>query len=128
MRTVAERAVADGFSQVLFVLETKGNPSAIRVLRADPAGWEWVGQLYISGVSLARDRGVRVPRIRADGLCVRAQAWRDALENVFLPNCDDDSVSLLEEDGHVRFEYGGREIGPRFEVTGWDAVPTALDW
>ncbi len=127
VRTIADRAVADGFSRVIFVLETKGNPSALRVMDVSPAGWKWVGQLYISAVSLLLDRKQRARRVDAEGLCVDAESYRDALSRVFMPvQCDDDVVVLVERGGKVHFEYDGDRVGPSFEVTGWSAVPKIL--
>ncbi len=128
MRTVADRAVADGFSRVIFVLETKGNPSALRVMDVRPGSWNWAGQMYISSVSLLLDRGERARRVNADGLCVDAETYGDVLARVFAPlDCDDDAVVLVERGGNVHFEYEGERVGPSFEVTGWSAVPRALE-
>ena len=128
VRTVADRAVADGFSQVIFVLETKGNPSALRIMDVHPGSWNWVGQLYVSSVSLLLDRKQRTKKIDADGLCVDAETYGAVLARVFASlRCTDDSVLLVELGGEVHFEYDGERVGPSFEVTGWSAVPKALE-
>gem|GEM_PF-6233735 len=86
---MADRAVADGFSRVIFVLETKGNPSALRVMDVHPGSWNWVGQLYISSVSLLLDMGQRAKKIAAEGLCVDTETYGDVLARVFAPlDCD----------------------------------------
>ncbi len=128
IRKLVDRAVADGFSRVFILLETKGNPSAIRVLDVSPRGWGWLGELYISSVSLLLDRGCRPRRLDADGLCVRGDRYGDVLSQMFSPlECTESSVRLVEQSGHVHFEYGSERVGPSFEVVGWSAVPKALE-
>ena len=128
VRKVADRAVADGFSRVIFILETKGNPSALRVMDVSPARWDWMGQMYISSVSLLLDRKARISKPDAEGLCVDADKFGSVLSRVFEPlECEDDAVILIERGGKIHFEYEGESVGPEFEVTGWSAVPRVLE-
>jgi len=70
IRLFSERARADGYYRALIVGETKGNPSIIRVLDLRAYPFRWMGQLYISEVSLLLDIGKRPQRVDEDDLIV----------------------------------------------------------
>ncbi len=125
LRLFADRAKADGLYRVLIVGETKGNPSIVRVLDLHGEPFSWMGQFYISDVSLLLDRKERPRRVDADDLVVNADEW-PFLRDVFSVYDGEDGVVLQERGGSVRFIYDGEEVGPRFRITGWDPVPAKL--
>ncbi len=126
LRLFADRARADGYYRVLIVGETKGNPSIIRVLDLHGYPFRWMGQFYISDVSLLLDRREKPRRVDAEDLVVDADRW-PFLKEVFDVYDGEEGVVLRERDGAVRFIYEGEEVGPRFRITGWDGVPAKLD-
>ncbi len=106
----------EGFYRILVVGETKGNPSIIRVLE----GGRWVGQMYITGVSLCRERGCG----SHEGDYVEVEYESDSfLTRVFAFEGEGDPVIVEERNHLVRFLFEGREVGPRMEVRGWEDVP-----
>lgn len=126
IRLFSERARADGYYRALIVGETKGNPSIIRVLDLRTLPFRWMGQLYISGVSLLLDIGKRPQRVDEDDLIVEVDRW-PVLAEIFDVYDGEEGVVLEERGGSVRFLVEGREVGPRFRITGWDPVPEKLD-
>ncbi len=123
LRTVVERAFVDGYSRVLIVGETKGNPSLMRFLDVQRSGWRWLYQFYIDDVHLLLDEHRKYRELDADGLLVRAELA--PLREVFdvYPECTSDCVELIEQGGNVRFTYNGKAVGPRFHIKGVDRVP-----
>jgi hypothetical protein len=128
LRTIAERAVADGYSRVLVVGETKGNPSLIRVLDVAPNRWEWKGQLFITSAVLRLDRHLPVRKIKEEDLVVDADVYADVLRSIFDVYDGKEGVVLKERGGNVSFVYDGESVGPEFKVVGWSAIPESLNF
>ncbi len=120
-----ERAEEKGFHRIIIIGETKGNPSILRVLVREDR-WHWFAQAYITSVSLYVDLGLRPVRILADGLTLKTDRFSDFIRGVFGVYEESDILTLEERDGNIRFLYEGREVGPRFKITGVDPVPSAL--
>jgi len=126
LRLFAERARTDGYYRALIIGETKGNPSIIRVLDLREEPFRWMGQFYISDVSLLLDRREKLKRVDAEDLVVDADKWA-FLREIFDVYDGEEGIVLSERGGDVRFLYGDQEVGPRFKITGWEPVPLALD-
>ncbi|MDN5358795.1 MAG: small nucleolar ribonucleoprotein [Candidatus Diapherotrites archaeon] len=126
LRLFAERARTDGYYRAFIVGETKGNPSIIRVLDLHDEPFRWMGQLYITNVSLLLDRGEKPVPVDADDLVVDVDAF-PVLKEIFDVYDGEEGVILEERGGSVRFLVDGEEVGPRFRITGWDPVPAKLD-
>ncbi|MCK4327578.1 MAG: hypothetical protein KAW41_03810 [Candidatus Diapherotrites archaeon] len=108
--SVAEKARQEGYSVVAVVTGRHGNPSSIRVLEVDEAGWEWGKEFPIKGVRLGREFGRSK---RPDALAVEDEiGFAEALG---VEPGESDTVLSANKDA-ITFIQGGAEVGPRLHL------------
>ncbi len=121
--SIAERAEREGYTRILIVGETKGNPSIIRVVQLYPPRWDI--QIYISLIKLCREVGCK--KNYGDYVEVKGDLYNSVLKKTFGYTIEEGHpVILKEEKGLVTFTYDSHNVGPVFRVKGWDPIPSRL--
>ncbi len=121
---MVDLAYRQGFSRLLIVGETKGNPSIIRSIEVGRTP-RWGIELYITGVRLCREIGCE--ENGGDYIEVSGDVYEEPLKKIFeYPVKEGEEVLLKEERTLVRFLYNGDTVGPVFRVRGWNEIPEKL--
>jgi hypothetical protein len=121
---VVELALARGYTRILIVGETKGNPSIIRTLELDGRP-RWGIEIYITPIKLCRE--LPCTENEGDYIKVESESYEDVLKKVFgYPIEEGEPVILQEDKSIVEFLYEGQPVGPVFRIRGWNRIPDTL--
>ena len=115
VQETAARAAEKGYSRVLFIYETHGNPNRL-VFFGEDSGW-LEPEVLISGMDLPQAKGPRVPgRVKA----VALDKAGEKIAALFCPEEREeetgDFVEMKAGANKIVFERDGQTVGPRLKI------------
>lgn len=124
-QSLMDSARENGYSRVLVVQESHGNPARIDSVSVAEENWEWGPVLEFTSVRLSREvSGVKFKQFQDLSLAAESKADEERALQVFGELFMEGSELVMRvEKGfkRVTFYYDGREIGPSFRVTSFKA-------
>jgi len=108
-------AKREGLDFIIIVLESQGNPSALRIIKIDDDSWHYTHLIKLKLHKLRKEFLKKKVAIEELQLKLKNRALKRVLDMLGIENIKSEFV-FKEEKSFLSFFYKNKEIGPRFEI------------